>query len=223
MRKLLTTSLLACLFLALSPGYAGQIVHQRQILLDFNVNPFGGPPGPIPGATYTGTDDSLLWESDYVWSDPQGPIQWVRGGLLLYNNTIEPIVGWVQIHIDNWPNPNAYKNIWFEMESIQTPPYNDRVELLDLGLPVGFDWYGDYYVSENDPAGGGLVQHDAWAVVSPNPPWEDFWLQITAGPMEGVFINKVYIATDCIPAPGAIVLGSIGVGFVGWVRRRKML
>jgi hypothetical protein len=73
--------------------------------------------------------------------------------------------------------------------------------------------------------------------IIPNPKVEKIWFTIPLGtasiepggtisnPETSIaYLDYIHADTMCIPVPGAILLGGIGVSFVGcWMRRRKTL
>lgn len=172
-------------------------------------------PGPIaPDSPAPGGMPFL--ESTKLWAYPAPGAGWIDMDQEANRIGIWPLSGWIDVVVDNHEPPNDFKWVWLQLtwkpQAIgEVPTVLDIEPLADPRYPVtlvdtvqlDYGWVHSTY---------------EWRIY-PNP--VDEWLRIEGS----IYVDELVIDTWCtnIPAPGAILLGTFGVGLVGHFRRRRIL
>jgi hypothetical protein len=171
------------------------------------------PDGPAPGGMPP-------LPSTKLWVTPAPGADWFPFDLTAPDAQrfgIWPLSGWIDGVVDNHEPPNDFKWVWLQLtwkpQAIdQVPTVLDIAPLADPRYPVTL-------IDTQQLDYGWLHSTYEWRIY-PNP--VDEWFRIEGS----IFVDELVIDTWCtntIPAPGAILLGALGVGLIGYLRRRRAL
>jgi hypothetical protein len=218
-----------------APVWSTPFPYQRNIDMNFNVNPVASPGSGIPGAVYEGTLDSSLLSSDFVTLS--GSVQWFTAanspngvaGIGIYNTTGGPLSGSAVFHIDNLDDNLPVKNVWLEALDydhqafagqyltwdVKDPNGNAATQLAGVPLGPPPNVQDPFNVGDLD-----LVLSDAEFQLTPNPTYETIEINFNAVPAgDYTLVEDFHIATECVPEPATFSLLALGGLALLWRRR----